>query len=344
MPSKTCTTARSPLDLEHDAVAHLAGVEPELDHLVPARRRRTPSTQSSGPSIEVTDAVLDGRARAHASSPSADEDCPSRSHSTAAASSGAVDVSRPRHGARGRPPRSCADGTPRRRRAPRQRSCTSSTSVEQGLAAWRGRSRRRSRSGCSAAARPRGAAGPPASSRARGRAASRRRRAAATDSRWSASASRRSARSRRAAHGGSLARRRATRRRARRRATRSRASSRPGSGVRRRGRGRATRRSARTVRVCALTGSVMSPPGGRDGTEDRHRRVGAAERSHAPRPLVERGERRGEAGRIALLGRKLAGARGDLAQRLGPARRRVGDQRRCRSPCRGRTPPRSTPV
>ena len=50
--------------------------------------------------------------------------------------------------------------------------------------------------------------------------------------------------------------------RARRRGTTSRASSRPGSAGRRRGRGRATRCSATNRRVCALTGSVMSPPGG----------------------------------------------------------------------------------
>ena len=69
-------------------------------------------------------------------------------------------------------------------------------------------------------------------------------------------------------------------------------------------------------------------PGRRDRAEDRHGGVVAAQRPHPARPLVERREGGGEAGGIALLGGELAGARGDLAQRFGPAGGRVGDQHR----------------
>ena len=47
VPSKTCTTASSPLDLEDDAVAHLARVEPDLDHLVPADVRARPRRRAA---------------------------------------------------------------------------------------------------------------------------------------------------------------------------------------------------------------------------------------------------------------------------------------------------------
>ena len=68
--------------------------------------------------------------------------------------------------------------------------------------------------------------------------------------------------------------------------------------------------------------------GRRHRAEDRDRADAARQRLHAAGALVERGERGREAGRIALLGRQLAGARGDLAQRLGPARGRVRDDER----------------
>ena len=71
----------------------------------------------------------------------------------------------------------------------------------------------------------------------------------------------------------------------------------PGSGGRRRGRGRATTRVRTKRRVCAVTGSAMSPPGRRHGAEDRDRPDAAGERLHARRALVER--RRASGARLA---------------------------------------------
>src|SRR5512138_668083 len=67
--------------------------------------------------------------------------------------------------------------------------------------------------------------------------------------------------------------------------------------------------------------------GRRDRADDGDGALAAVERHDAPRPLVEPGEARGEVGRVPLLARHLLEARGDLAQRLRPARGRVDHER-----------------
>ena len=81
----------------------------------------------------------------------------------------------------------------------------------------------------------------------------------------------------------------------RRRGRTSRPSRPPGSAGRRRGRGPGST-ALRTNRwVCAVTGSVRSPPGGETAPMIVTDAVRAAEGAHPPGPLVERGERRGQA-------------------------------------------------
>ena len=75
----------------------------------------------------------------------------------------------------------------------------------------------------------------------------------------------------------------------------------------------------------ALTGSVMSPPAGETAPKIVTDASAPDRVLDAAAALVEGGERRGQAGRVALLGGQLAGARGDLALSLRPAGGRVGD-------------------
>ena len=55
--------------------------------------------------------------------------------------------------------------------------------------------------------------------------------------------------------------------------------------------------------------------------------LGISKTLDATGALVERRESRAEVGRVAALGRHLGQTTGNLAQRLGPARRRVGHHR-----------------
>ena len=69
----------------------------------------------------------------------------------------------------------------------------------------------------------------------------------------------------------------------------------------------------------------MSPPGGETAPTTVTEPSPPPSVTHVPGPLVEGRQRRGEAGRVALLGGQRPGARGELAQRLRPPRRGVGD-------------------
>src|SRR6056297_2963627 len=67
--------------------------------------------------------------------------------------------------------------------------------------------------------------------------------------------------------------------------------------------------------------------GGADRADDRDGALLAGEGGHPATALVERGQARRQVGRVALLGRHLLEAGADLAQRLGPATRRVRHDR-----------------
>ncbi len=81
----------------------------------------------------------------------------------------------------------------------------------------------------------------------------------------------------------------------------------------------------------------------RDGADGRDRSLGAAEGRHPPGPLVEGGQRRGQPGRVALLGR--AARRCARRTREAPPPSATSSRRAapCRSPCPGSTRPRSCP-
>ena len=68
-----------------------------------------------------------------------------------------------------------------------------------------------------------------------------------------------------------------------------------------------------------------------DRADDRHRALPSPAGADPSGPLVERGQGGGQAGRVPLLGRKLAVARRELAQRLRPARGGVRDHHHVQS-------------